>query len=68
VIKTLLGYLRRGLPFLESRESITEIVPGTGLYDVLTLGGNSQPYTGRTVNPQTAMTFSGFWALRETPI
>ena len=41
-------------------ESISSALPGTGAYESLTFG--SPTYTGRSVNPNTAMTYTAVWA------
>ncbi len=49
------------LPAVQKRgESITSAIPGTGAYEALTFG--SPTFTGRSVNPNTALTYTAVWA------
>jgi HK97 family phage portal protein len=54
------GYDMLGRPELRSGESISSALAGTAAYESLTFG--SPTYTGRTVNPNTAMTYTAVWA------
>ena len=43
----------------ERSESISSAIPGTGAYESMTWG--TPTYTGRSVNPNTAMAYSAVW-------
>lgn len=64
MIETLGSLYRQAgheFPSVEKRgESISSAVPGTGAYEALTFG--SPTFTGRSVNPNTAMTYTAVWA------
>jgi phage portal protein BeeE len=48
-------------PSMEKRsESISSAIPGSGAYESMTFG--SPTFTGRSVNPNTAMTYTAVWA------
>jgi HK97 family phage portal protein len=64
MIETLGSLYRKSgheLPPLQQRgESISGAFPGTAAYEALTFG--TPTYTGRSVNPNTAMTYTAVWA------
>lgn len=64
MIETLGSLIKQAgheLPPLQKRsETITSAIPGSGAYEALTLG--SPTYTGRSVNPNTALTYTAVWA------
>lgn len=64
MIETLGSLYRQAghdLPPLQQRgESISGAYPGTQAYESLTFG--TPTYTGRSVNPNTAMTYTAVWA------
>lgn len=66
MIETLAGGLARAgydmLAPTEKRGSITDAIPGSGDYQLLTLGDGMPTYTGRAVTPEIAMTYTAVYA------
>jgi HK97 family phage portal protein len=63
MIETLGSLCRRAghnfPPIAQRSESISSAVPGSGTYEALTFGAPS--YTGRSVSPGSAMTYTAVW-------